>query len=229
MSHIIKTRRGYVADTPRWFKLSLLVLASYLLGLFTPRLLTVGMLSLSLFTPNGWAQSVTPTSPPQALTPQQRYNADLKLCADEPSSTARLQCRRDAKAEMDTSNAALKNIAKPVSPAVACPDCGRVSAVSITEKEGEGSALGMIGGGVVGGLIGNQMGGGIGKDIATVAGAVGGAYAGKEIEKRAKSHKVWSVSVRFEGGNTAKFDFAEDPGYAVGDAVQRSGNSLVRR
>ena len=190
MSNIIKTRRSYAADTPRWFKLALLVLVSYLLGLFTPRLLTVGLLSLSLFTPNGWAQNTPPTTPqvkpPQALTPQQRYNADLKLCADEPSSAARLQCRRDAKTEMDASNAALKHVAKPASPVVACPDCGRVSAVSITEKEGEGSALGMIGGGVVGGLIGNQMGGGIGKDIATVAGA-------------------------------------------VGDAVQRSGNTLVRR
>lgn len=233
MTNTLKTRRGYVADTPRWFKLALLVLASYLLGLFTPRLITVGMLSLSLFTPDGWAQISTPTTPqasaPQALTPQQRYNADLKLCADEASSIARLQCRRDAKAEMDAANAALKNIAKPITPAVACPDCGRVSAVSITEKEGEGTALGMIGGGVVGGLIGNQMGGGIGKDIATVAGAVGGAYAGKEIEKRAKSHKVWSVTVRFDTGNTAKFDFNEDPNYAVGDAVQRSGNTLVRR
>lgn len=227
MSHIIKTRRGYTADTPRWFKIGLLLLATYLLGLFTPRLLASGLLSLSLLTPS-WAQSTSTSSPtPVALTPQQRYAADIKLCADEPSSAARLQCRRDAKTELDAGNAALKNIAKPNT--VACPDCGRVSAVSITEKEGESSALGMIGGGLVGGLLGNQMGGGIGKDIATVAGAVGGAYAGKEIEKRAKTHKLWSVSVRFEGGNTAKFDFNEDPGYAVGDAVQRSGNTLVRR
>ena len=228
MSHTIKTRRNYTADTPRWFKIALLLLATYLLGLFTPRLLAAGMLSLSLFTPQSWAQS-TPSlgGGPVALSPQQRYTADLKLCADEPSAAARLQCRRDAKSEMDAATAASKNVAKPSN--VACPDCGRVSAVSITEKEGESSALGMIGGGVVGGLIGNQMGGGIGKDLATVAGAVGGAYAGKEIEKRAKTHKIWSVSVRFEGGNTAKFDFTEDPGYAVGDAVQRSGNTLVRR
>lgn len=220
-----------MASTPRWFKWALLVLLSYALGLFTPRLLSIGMVSLGLMGPVAWAQEAPASgaTPMKALTPAQRYTADLKLCADEPSSTARLQCRRDAKAELDAANAALKNIAKPAAPAVACPDCGRVSAVSITEKEGEGTALGMIGGGVVGGLIGNQMGGGIGKDIATVAGAVGGAYAGKEIEKRAKSHKVWSVTVRFDTGNTAKFDFNEDPGYAVGDAVQRSGNSLMRR
>ena len=224
MRKVIKTYSGSSA-TPRWFKLALLLLVTYLLGVLTPRMLAAGMLSLSPLTPESWAQSSPAT--PQALSPQQRYAADIKLCADEPSSTARLQCRRDAKTELDTSNAALKNVAKPS--AVACPDCGRVSAVSITEKEGEGSALGMIGGGLVGGLIGNQMGGGIGKDIATVAGAVGGAYAGKEIEKRAKTHKLWSVSVRFDSGNTAKFDFNEDPGYAVGDAVQRSGNTLVRR
>ena len=188
-------------------------------------------LVLCLMSNGAWAQTDTTTPPPKAtaLTPQQRYAADLKLCADEPSSVARLQCRRDAKAEMDAANAALKNIAKPTTPAVACPDCGKVSAVSVTEKEGESSALGMIGGGVVGGLIGNQLGSGLGKDLATVAGAVGGAYAGKEIEKRAKTHKVWSVTVRFDTGNTSKFDFAEDPGYAVGDAVQRSGNTLMRR
>jgi outer membrane lipoprotein SlyB len=217
--------------TPNWLKWASVILLSYALGLFTPYLLANGLLPLGLLGQAGWAQDngASNTTPIKALTPTQRYNADLRLCADEPSGSARLQCRRDAKAEMDAANAALKNIAKPAVPAVACPDCGRVSAVSITEKEGESSALGMIGGGLVGGLLGNQMGGGIGKDIATVAGAVGGAYAGKEIEKRAKSHKVWSVTVRFDTGNSAKFDFTEDPGYAVGDAVQRSGNSLMRR
>ena len=174
-----------------------------------------------------------------------RYEADKKLCNDEVSSAARLQCRRDAKAEYDTALAQAKArltapaaVAAPA-PAAAvgpapglavapCADCGRVVAVSQTEKEGEGSAVGLLAGGAAGALLGRQLGGGMGKDLATIAGAVGGAYAGKMIEEKVKTHKVWTVAVQYPDNSRKSFDFEQDPGLKVGDAVKNAGAGIVR-
>ena len=174
-----------------------------------------------------------------------RYEADKKLCTDEVSSAARLQCRRDAKAEYDTALAQAKArltapaaVAAPapaaaVAPApglaaAPCADCGRVVAVSQTEKEGEGSAVGLLAGGAAGALLGRQLGGGMGKDLATIAGAVGGAYAGKMIEEKVKTHKVWTVAVQYPDNSRKSFDFEQDPGFKVGDAVKNAGAGIVR-
>jgi len=167
-----------------------------------------------------------------------RYNSDLKLCADETSSNARLQCRRDAKTEYDkalTEAKARMSVASPApTRAVApvsqpsCPDCGKVVSVNVTEKQGEGSALGVIGGGVAGALLGQQVGQGAGKDLATIAGAVGGAYAGKKIEEKVRTHKVWTVHVQYGDGSRRSFEFSQDPGLFTGDKVRNSGDSIVR-
>ena len=114
-----------------------------------------------------------------------------------------------------------------LNPAV-CSDCGHVSAVSVAEKPGDSNAVGMIAGGVAGALLGHQVGGGLGKDLATIAGAVGGAYAGKKIQENMGTSKVWMVSVKYPDGKTSHFEFAQDPGLAVGDRVKNSGNSVVR-
>ena len=172
-----------------------------------------------------------------------RYESDKKLCVDEASSAARLQCRRDAKAEYDKALTEAKarmavasqatGTASTVAPAKApaapvCLDCGKVIAVAVTEKAGEGGPLGMIAGGAAGALLGHQIGGGTGKDLATIAGAVGGAYAGKKIEERVKTHTVWNVSVQFEDGSKRSYEFAQEPGYRVGEAVKRSGDTISR-
>lgn len=171
----------------------------------------------------------------KALT---RYEDDKKLCSDEPSSGARLQCRRDAKAEYDKALASARAQmaaatpapanAKPLATPAPCPDCAKVLAVSVGEKAGEGGAVGLIAGGVTGALLGRQVGGGSGKDLATIAGAVGGAYAGKKIEEKVKTHKVWTVSVQYTDGRKSSFDFEQDPGLKVGDPVKNSGNTIVR-
>lgn len=169
---------------------------------------------------------------------QSRYEADKKICNDEVSSEVRTQCRRDAKAEYDKAIAGAKEqlaAATPVASAAqqpaksACADCGKVTAIRMTEKKGEGSPLGLIGGAVLGGVLGHQVGGGTGKTLATVAGAAGGAYAGKKVEEKAKTHNVWTVSVRYGDGRTSSFEFTKDPAMRVGDAVKNSGNSIVRR
>ncbi len=179
-----------------------------------------------------------------------RYESDKKLCNDETSSSARLQCRRDAKAEYDQAVAAAKNKAAavpaptPAKPSVtpapapttaasasepACAECGRVMAVSVTQKAGDYSAAGVLAGGAIGAVLGNQVGGGLGKDLATIAGAVGGAYAGRVIEEKMKTHTVWNVTVHYANDSKTNFEFTADPGFQVGDRVKNSGNTIVRQ
>jgi outer membrane lipoprotein SlyB len=173
-----------------------------------------------------------------------RYDSDLKLCADEPASSARLQCRRDAKAEYDKTLAEAKArmttsgtatraapaaaTATPTPAPVTCPDCGKVVSINVVEKQGEGGAIGIIGGGAAGALLGQQIGQGTGKDLATIAGAIGGAYAGKKIEEKVRTHKIWQVTVQYPDGNRRSFEFAQDPGLLVGDKVRNAGESIVR-
>ena len=177
-----------------------------------------------------------------------RYTEDKKLCADEGSSGARLQCLRDAKAEYSkalvdakklgntaptgstaVSSAEKSSSATPVkSAAPVCAECGKVTASKSVEKKGESTPLGMIAGGVAGAVLGHQVGDGRGKDIATIAGAAGGAYAGHKIEENVRSTKSWVVSVHFDKGTDQDFSFASDPGYAAGDTVKLSGNSIIR-
>jgi outer membrane lipoprotein SlyB len=159
-----------------------------------------------------------------------RYEADKKLCVDEASSEARLQCRRDAKSVYDKAVAANQASNSYTSKAAegSCTDCGHVTAVNVHEKKGESNAVGLIAGGVAGAVLGHQVGGGTGKDLATVAGAAGGAYAGKKIQENMNATKVWTVSVKYSDDHVAKFNFAHDPGLPVGTAVKNSGNTVVK-
>ena len=213
--------------------------------------------TLALAVQAGSAWAAAPISA-QLLTDsraaQARYDSDKKLCNDETTSSARLQCRRDAKADYDQAIAAAKAKAKattahtpthpptytpthaahaaPVATAApaapACAECGRVLSVGVTEKAGEYSAAGVIAGGALGAVLGNQVGGGVGKDLATLAGAAGGAYAGKIIEEKIKTHKVWTVTVVYGNESRASFDFLNDPGLQVGDRVKNTGNTVTR-
>jgi len=151
-----------------------------------------------------------------------RYADDKKLCADEASSSTRMQCLRDARAEYD------KALAK-AGDDKACTGCGKVLSVKVVEKEGESSPVGMVAGGVAGALLGNQIGSGTGRSVATVAGAAGGAYAGHKIEQKIKSVKKWQVAVHFDNGEEKTYSFDKDPGFTVGTAVKASNGSIARR
>jgi len=188
---------------------------------------------LALMAGSATAQMNLSSDPAAVDTPKAakaRFTADKKLCADESSSQARLQCRRDAQSEYDKALARLRvKGTGSTKPAVAdCIDCGRVTAVHVVEKQGDSNAVGLIAGGVAGAVLGHQVGGGFGKDLATVAGAAGGAYAGKKIQENMSASQVWRVSVSYTNGGSANFDFASNPGLKVGDPVKKSGNTLVR-
>lgn len=165
-----------------------------------------------------------------------RYEADKALCNDETTSKARLDCRREAKAQYDgalaDAKARLQASAGPggtQAVAAVCADCGKVTDVSQKEEAGKGGPVGMIAGGVGGALLGRQIGGGTGKDVATIAGAVGGAYAGKKIEEKVTTRKVWTVTVDYPNNIKKSYQFDKDPGFKVGDPVKNAGASIVRR
>jgi outer membrane lipoprotein SlyB len=158
----------------------------------------------------------------------ERYLDDKKLCAEERSSSTRMQCTRDAKAEYDKAMARAKEN-NPHASTASCHDCGRVVSVHERKKAGEGGAMGLIGGGVAGALLGNQVGSGHGRQLATLAGAAGGAYAGKKVEEQARSTQVWDVEVQYENGQKGHFEFTHNPGFGSGDQVRKDGNTIVRR
>jgi outer membrane lipoprotein SlyB len=203
------------------------------------------VLALLAAAPAAHAQTTTTGTTPaasyEAASKQaaERLKSDQDLCNGESTPRARMACKRDAKADYDKALADAKALkASTASPTAkgaaaaavtACADCGKVLAVREVNKQGEGSALGVIGGGVAGALLGHQVGGGRGKDLATIAGGVGGAFAGNEIEKRVRAQKVWVVDVQFaQGENATPYEFAQDPGFKAGDVVRKSGTSIAR-
>ena len=122
--------------------------------------------------------------------------------------------------------------ARPVAPTGAvgvavCANCGVVEAVNVIETKGNGSYLGMIGGGVVGALLGSQVGHGKGTTIAEIAGAAGGAWAGNEIEKRVKTTKHYEVVVRLQNGGLQTISYPAQPAFAVGARVRVENGTLV--
>jgi outer membrane lipoprotein SlyB len=162
-----------------------------------------------------------------------RYSADKKLCAEEGSSSARMQCLRDAKADYDKAladaqkTASAATNAKSSSPV--CAECGKVVGVVTGKKKGKTGALGVIGGGVAGALLGNQVGSGTGRTVATVAGAAGGAYAGNKVEEKLKETKFWKVSVKLDSGEERTIEFDHEPGVKSGDLVKITGTTITPR
>jgi len=98
---------------------------------------------------------------------------------------------------------------------------GKVSNIEIIETSKRTSGGGAILGAIVGGALGNQVGKGDGRKAATVAGAVGGAFAGNAIEKNNKrDDQFYRVSVRFDNGNSAQYDYNNIEDLQVGDRVK---------
>jgi outer membrane lipoprotein SlyB len=226
-----------LSSVPQWGFIPFFLLEAFMIKSSSINKPVAGLvlgLVLGGFGAAAMAQTSAPVAAMSPAAAKVRYEADKKLCADEASAEARLQCRRDAQSIYSKSLADAKGAALPAKPttsqasAAVCATCGHVSAVSVVEKKGDSNAAGLIAGGVAGAVLGHQVGGGFGKDLATVAGAAGGAYAGKKIQENMNASKVWRVSVKYTDGHSANFDFAQDPGLAVGDAVKNSGKTVVK-
>ncbi len=117
---------------------------------------------------------------------------------------------------------------QPVAAAPVCGNCGVVEAINVVEVKGDGSYVGMIGGGVIGALLGGQVAHrGSGKTVAQVAGAAGGAWAGNEIEKKVRSTKHYEVVVRLSNGGTQMVSYPAQPPVSVGTRVRVENGTLV--
>ena len=108
-----------------------------------------------------------------------------------------------------------------------CANCGSVEAINAIEVKGDGSFIGLLGGGLAGVVLGSQVGNGKGKTAAQVLGAVGGAYAGREIEKNVRKNTHYEVITRLEGGGSQTIAYLSPPPFKVGDRVRIENNLLV--
>ena len=112
-------------------------------------------------------------------------------------------------------------------PARICANCGTVEAINTIQVKGDGSYIGLIGGGVAGAVLGSQVGNGRGKTAAELLGAVGGALAGREIERNVNKNTHYEVVTRLESGGTQTVTYNEAPPFKMGDRVRIEGNVLV--
>ncbi len=105
-----------------------------------------------------------------------------------------------------------------------CGNCGTVESATPIQREGSGTGLGAVAGGVLGAVVGNQVGGGNGRTAAAVLGALGGGWAGNSIEKKMKKETLYQVRVRMEDGGSRTFEVATPVN--AGSHVTVEGGSL---
>jgi outer membrane lipoprotein SlyB len=107
---------------------------------------------------------------------------------------------------------------------------GTVSAIQEVPASSHSSSAGAILGGIAGAVVGNQIGHGTGRAAATGAGAVGGAVIGDRIQNRGdrNDNEIYRVSVRFDDGREAYYDYQTVGDLRVGDRVRLEGGQLYR-
>ena len=109
-----------------------------------------------------------------------------------------------------------------------CANCGRIESINVVEHKGEGSYLGMIGGGIAGAVLGSQVGNGRGTTVAEVLGAAGGAFAGNEVEKKMKTTTHYEVLVRLDTGASQMMSYPAEPTLKVGARVRVENGALIQ-
>ncbi len=108
-----------------------------------------------------------------------------------------------------------------------CVNCGTVEAINTIQVKGDGSYIGLIGGGIAGAVLGSQIGDGRGRTAAQLLGAAGGALAGRELEKNVKKNTHYEVVMRLESGGIQTFAYPTAPPFKVGENVRIDGTVLV--
>jgi len=107
---------------------------------------------------------------------------------------------------------------------------GNVTNIETFATSSRTSGGGAILGAIVGGALGNQVGKGDGRKAATVVGAVAGGVAGNAIEKRNKrDDEFYRVSVRFDNGASAQYDYNDINDLRVGDRVKVQNGQIYRQ
>jgi outer membrane lipoprotein SlyB len=155
--------------------------------------------------------------------PAQEYRNDYRYPAPQDASRQNSQ-----PAQPDQPQQAQAPVVSPAPAQQACPNCGTVDSIRVTQKAGEGSPVGLIAGGLLGGLLGHQVGQGRGNTAATILGAAGGAYAGNQVEKNAKKTVQYDVTVRMDDGSVRTITYDIEPGFRAGDKVRLVDGRLTR-
>ena len=88
---------------------------------------------------------------------------------------------------------------------------------------------GVVLGAVLGAVVGNQIGDGNGQKAAIAVGAVGGALIGNEVQNRnRREDEVFRVTVRFDDGREASYDYQRVDALRSGDRIKVEGGQLYR-
>lgn len=111
--------------------------------------------------------------------------------------------------------------------AAACHDCGTIVEVKEVEVKGKGTGVGAVAGGVGGAVIGHQIGE---NRAGTAIGAAVGAVAGHQIEREARAHKRYDVTVRMNDGSVRALSDESGTPVAVkaGDKVRVTKEGWVK-
>jgi outer membrane lipoprotein SlyB len=112
--------------------------------------------------------------------------------------------------------------------AAACHDCGVIVEVKEVDVPGKGSGIGAVAGGVGGAVVGHEIGDG--SRAGTAVGAVVGAVAGHQIERQARMHKRYDITVRMNDGSTRAL--SDESGTPIslksGDKVRVSKEGVIK-
>jgi len=133
-----------------------------------------------------------------------------------------------SKAETAPTQTATAQPAKPAhKPVAICRDCGTIVEVKVVDVPGKGSGVGAVAGGVGGAVIGHQIGE---NRTGTVVGAAVGAVAGHQIERQARMHKRYDITVKMNDGSTRKFSDESGAQIALksGDKVKVAQNGTLK-
>lgn len=113
---------------------------------------------------------------------------------------------------------------KPVS---ICKDCGTIVEVKEVDVPGKGTGVGAVAGGVGGAVVGHQIGE---NRTGTAVGAVVGAVAGHQIERQARMHKRYDITVKMNDGSLR--NLSDESGTPVtlksGDKVKVAQDGTVK-
>jgi outer membrane lipoprotein SlyB len=93
---------------------------------------------------------------------------------------------------------------------------------------GKGTGVGAVAGGVAGAVIGHDIGDG--SRAGTAVGAVVGAVAGHQIERKAREHKKYEITVRMNDGTTKAItdESGDQVSWKSGDKVRVGTDGVIR-
>ena len=112
--------------------------------------------------------------------------------------------------------------------AAVCHDCGTILEVKEVEVLGKGTGIGAVAGGVGGAVLGHEIGDG--SRAGTAVGAVVGAVAGHQIERKAREHKKYEITVRMNDGSTKAItdESGNQISWKNGDKVRVGADGVIR-